>query len=136
MDILINRLAARAHLARRPDLKALDAERERDPRWFRANTLLGGIAYVDLFAGNRARDLQRQRREAPRAAGPGSPWRRGWGMASQIWGGGGGPPSQRFRSICAVNLATSSRACSPPHAAQSGSSSPSDPSTYPPEGAR
>ena len=44
--------AARAHLERRPDLKALDAERERDPRWFRANTMLGGIAYVDLFAGN------------------------------------------------------------------------------------
>lgn len=36
----------------------------------------------------------RQRREAPPTAGPGSPWRRGWGMASQIWGGGGGPPAR------------------------------------------
>jgi xanthine dehydrogenase YagR molybdenum-binding subunit len=27
----------------------------------------------------------------PKAEGP---WRRGWGMASQIWGGGGGPPAK------------------------------------------
>lgn len=32
----------------------------------------------------------RQRKQA--ASGDG-PWRRGWGMASQIWGGGGGPPA-------------------------------------------
>jgi xanthine dehydrogenase YagR molybdenum-binding subunit len=30
------------------------------------------------------------RREERRQDGP---WRRGWGMASQIWGGGGGPPA-------------------------------------------
>ena len=32
----------------------------------------------------------RNRREQPV---PVAPWRRGWGMASQIWGGGGGPPA-------------------------------------------
>jgi xanthine dehydrogenase YagR molybdenum-binding subunit len=31
-----------------------------------------------------------QRHDSPRQQGP---WRRGWGMASQIWGGGGGPPA-------------------------------------------
>jgi xanthine dehydrogenase YagR molybdenum-binding subunit len=30
------------------------------------------------------------RSDSAREAGP---WRRGWGMASQIWGGGGGPPA-------------------------------------------
>ena len=47
-------------------------------------------------------------REARRAAPskrPG-PWKRGWGMASQIWGGGGGPPfplsEQPFRRIPAA----------------------------------
>jgi xanthine dehydrogenase YagR molybdenum-binding subunit len=33
------------------------------------------------------------RHEKERDAGLGGPWRRGWGMASQIWGGGGGPPA-------------------------------------------
>jgi len=32
----------------------------------------------------------RDRHEKVRQEGP---WRRGWGMASQIWGGGGGPPA-------------------------------------------
>jgi len=32
----------------------------------------------------------RRRREG---RAPPAPWRRGWGMASQIWGGGGGPPA-------------------------------------------
>jgi xanthine dehydrogenase YagR molybdenum-binding subunit len=32
----------------------------------------------------------RERGEVPAQDGP---WRRGWGMASQIWGGGGGPPA-------------------------------------------
>lgn len=44
--------AAAAWLARPPDLKALDAEREANPRWFQSHQMLGGIAYVDLFAGN------------------------------------------------------------------------------------
>jgi xanthine dehydrogenase YagR molybdenum-binding subunit len=32
----------------------------------------------------------RDRPTAPESEGP---WRKGWGMASQIWGGGGGPPA-------------------------------------------
>jgi CO/xanthine dehydrogenase Mo-binding subunit len=32
----------------------------------------------------------RRREQSARKDGP---WRRGWGMASQIWGGGGGPPA-------------------------------------------
>ena len=49
-DILAT--AAGAWLARHPHLQDLDAERERNPRWFQSNKMLGGIAYVDLFAGN------------------------------------------------------------------------------------
>ncbi len=49
-DILAT--AAAAWLARPPDLKALDAEREANPRWFQSHQTIGGIAYVDLFAGN------------------------------------------------------------------------------------
>lgn len=44
--------AAAAWLARPADLKALDAEREANPRWFQSHHMIGGIAYVDLFAGN------------------------------------------------------------------------------------
>ncbi|MFC1466720.1 MAG: amylosucrase [Candidatus Brachytrichaceae bacterium NZ_4S206] len=44
--------AATAWLARPADLKALDAEREANPRWFQSHQMIGGIAYVDLFAGN------------------------------------------------------------------------------------
>src|SRR5689334_8266601 len=47
-------LAARMWLARPPDLQALDAEREQHPDWFQAQTMLGGVCYVDLFAGNLA----------------------------------------------------------------------------------
>jgi xanthine dehydrogenase YagR molybdenum-binding subunit len=32
-------------------------------------------------------------RERPAAPPRDGPWRQGWGMASQIWGGGGGPPA-------------------------------------------
>ena len=34
------------------DLKELDAQRERDPAWFQSNKMLGGVLYVDLFAGD------------------------------------------------------------------------------------
>ncbi len=37
-------------------------------------------------------ETREERRAAP-SARPG-PWRRGWGMASQLWGGGGGPPAK------------------------------------------
>lgn len=37
----------------RPEaLKALDLIREKDPLWFQSNNILGGVCYVDLFAGN------------------------------------------------------------------------------------
>ncbi len=49
-EILIT--AAKSWLARAPRLQALDATREANPRWFQSNQMLGGIAYVDLFAGN------------------------------------------------------------------------------------
>ncbi|MBI3241893.1 MAG: alpha-glucosidase C-terminal domain-containing protein [Chloroflexi bacterium] len=43
---------AKMWLARPAELKALDAARENDPRWFQSNRMLGGVCYVDLFAGN------------------------------------------------------------------------------------
>jgi len=45
-------VAARASLARPADLKALDLAREADPNWFQSNQMLGGVCYVDRFAGN------------------------------------------------------------------------------------
>ena len=45
-------LAARSWLERSPELKALDAERDTNPRWFQSERMVGGIAYVDLFANN------------------------------------------------------------------------------------
>jgi amylosucrase len=42
-----------ANWAERPaDLKALDAQREARPLWFQSQDMLGGVCYVDLFAGN------------------------------------------------------------------------------------
>ncbi len=46
--------AARSWLARPADLKALDEAREAAPDWFQAQEMLGGVCYVDLFAGNLA----------------------------------------------------------------------------------
>ena len=46
--------AARLYLARPADLKALDAAREADLSWFQSQRMLGGVCYVDLFAGNLA----------------------------------------------------------------------------------
>ncbi len=46
--------AARMWLARPAELKALDARREADPRWFQSSRMLGGVCYVDRFAGNLA----------------------------------------------------------------------------------
>jgi len=47
-------VAAGAWLARPPELKALDAEREAAPEWYQSNRMLGAVCYVDLFAGNLA----------------------------------------------------------------------------------
>ncbi len=50
-----------AWFARPAVLQALDAQREADPDWFQSNAMLGGVLYVDLFAG----DLQRLRQKLP-----------------------------------------------------------------------
>lgn len=34
------------------ELRALDAAREADPTWFQSERMLGGVCYVDLYAGN------------------------------------------------------------------------------------
>jgi len=43
---------AEAWIERPEGLKALDAAREDDPHWFHSNQMLGGVCYVDLFAGD------------------------------------------------------------------------------------
>ncbi len=49
-------------VADRPaDLKELDRQREADPGWFHREQMMGGVCYVDLFAG----DLQGIRRKIP-----------------------------------------------------------------------
>lgn len=40
--------------ARSPALRTLDAAREADPQWFQSAAVLGGVCYVDLFAGDLA----------------------------------------------------------------------------------
>lgn len=47
-------LAARSWRDRPAALKRLDAVREDDPAWFQSERMLGGVAYVDLYAGNLA----------------------------------------------------------------------------------
>jgi len=43
--------AAVAFAARPADLKALDAARSGEPGWFRSHRMMGGVCYVDRFAG-------------------------------------------------------------------------------------
>ncbi len=43
--------ATRMWLTRPAELKALDGQREADPLWFQSEKMLGGVCYVDLFAG-------------------------------------------------------------------------------------
>lgn len=45
--------------ARPADLKALDAEREARPGWFRSQRMLGAVCYADLYAGGLAGLLKR-----------------------------------------------------------------------------
>lgn len=45
-------MLARAWIERPEDLKRLDRQREADPLWFQSNRMLGGVCYVDLFAGS------------------------------------------------------------------------------------
>lgn len=44
--------AAAAWLDRPAELRALDSQREADPHWFQSNRMLGGVCYVDLYAGD------------------------------------------------------------------------------------
>ncbi len=57
----ILRTTASMYVARSAELHALDARREADPLWFRRETMVGGVCYVDLFAG----DLDRLRAKIP-----------------------------------------------------------------------
>jgi amylosucrase len=52
---------ARMYAARSADLKALDRQREQDPGWFHNEQMMGGVCYVDLFAG----DLEGIREKIP-----------------------------------------------------------------------
>ncbi len=52
-------LAAASWLERPAALKALDRQREQEPAWFQSEKMLGGVCYVDLFAG----DLQQLRQQ-------------------------------------------------------------------------
>jgi amylosucrase len=47
-------MAARMWITRSAELRALDAAREADPHWFQSEQMMGGVCYVDLFAGNLA----------------------------------------------------------------------------------
>ena len=46
--------AARLYTERPADLKALDRTREANPAWFQHERMMGGVCYVDLFAGDLA----------------------------------------------------------------------------------
>ena len=50
LEELLN-TAARSWFARPNWLKQLDARREADPAWFQSPQMVGGVCYVDLFAG-------------------------------------------------------------------------------------
>ncbi|NMC53678.1 MAG: amylosucrase [Chloroflexi bacterium] len=43
---------AQSWFARPADLKQLDLSRESNPDWFQSNQMVGGVCYVDLFAGS------------------------------------------------------------------------------------
>jgi glycosidase len=60
LEALLNGLA-QSWLERPQDLKKLDEAREEDAAWFQSNQALGGVCYVDLFAG----DLQGIRAKIP-----------------------------------------------------------------------
>ncbi len=52
-------MAYQSYRERPADLKTLDLSRENNPRWFQLQKMLGGVCYIDLFAGN-LRGLQAQ----------------------------------------------------------------------------
>ena len=46
---------AEAWIARPAEMKTLDRQREQEPHWYQSNQMVGGVCYVDLFAGDLAR---------------------------------------------------------------------------------
>lgn len=48
----ILRTAAHAYIERSADLRTLDEQREADLLWFKRENMVGGVCYVDLFAGD------------------------------------------------------------------------------------
>jgi amylosucrase len=52
-------VAFQSFQVRPSDLKTLDVQRENNPRWFQSQKMLGGVCYIDLFAGD-LRGLQAQ----------------------------------------------------------------------------
>ncbi|MEM9280801.1 MAG: alpha-amylase family glycosyl hydrolase [Verrucomicrobiota bacterium] len=54
-------IMANAWLERSPEWKSIDVMREADPSWYQSGHLIGGMAYVDLFAG----DLQKLQEKIP-----------------------------------------------------------------------
>lgn len=60
LEVLLESMA-RSWRERPAQLRALDVAREAEPDWFQRNTMIGAVAYVDLFAG----DLQGIRARIP-----------------------------------------------------------------------
>lgn len=50
VDLIL--VAYHSFQARPADLKALDQQRESHPQWFQSQKMLGGVCYIDLFAGD------------------------------------------------------------------------------------
>lgn len=51
LESLLNMLAE-AWIERPAELKTIDSQRELAPEWFQSNQMLGGVCYVDLYAGD------------------------------------------------------------------------------------
>ena len=51
LEDLLYRMSS-SWIERTGDLKQLDVQREADPNWYQSNRMLGGVCYVDLFAGD------------------------------------------------------------------------------------
>jgi len=60
LEVLLDSLA-NAWIERPAKLKALDRSRLKEPDWYQSNRMVGGVCYVDLFAG----DLEGVRKRIP-----------------------------------------------------------------------
>src|ERR1035437_3990899 len=60
LEVLLYSLAE-AWIARPSELKALDESRQKNLDWYQSNQMMGGVCYVDLFAG----DLEGIRKRIP-----------------------------------------------------------------------